>query len=123
VACDSDCFVVADHELMHRMLLNLVLNALRETPTHGSIRMTAKHGVTITVEDSGPGIPEAAIARIFDPMFSTHRDGCGLGLSIVKRIVDSHHGRIRVESSKSGTRFIVTFSYNMEVVSEPPTSS
>src|SRR5207249_1158489 len=55
--CDTGCTIMADHELLHRMLLNLVLNALRETPTNGIIRMTAKHGVTITVEDSGPGIP------------------------------------------------------------------
>lgn len=121
--CDPDCFVVADHELLHRMLLNLVLNALRETPTNGLIRLTAGHGVTITVENSGAGISEATIARIFDPMFSTHRDGCGLGLPIVKRIVDSHNGTIRVESSASGTRFVINFPHNMEVVSEPFTRS
>ncbi|HLQ76350.1 MAG TPA: ATP-binding protein [Terriglobia bacterium] len=123
VVTEPDCTLFADHELMHRMLLNLVLNALRETPTNGTIRMTASHGVTITVEDSGPGIPEATIARIFDPMFSTHREGCGLGLPIVKRIVDSHNGMIRVESSQSGTRFVITLLRNTEVVSEPPTCS
>jgi signal transduction histidine kinase len=125
VECDFDCTLMADHELLHRMLLNLVLNALRETPTGGTIRVTAKHGVTITVEDSGPGIPESAIAKIFDPMFSTSREGCGLGLPIVKRIVDSHNGTIQVESTKSGTRFVLTFLQtdfcNMEVVSEPLT--
>ena len=123
VACDFDCNLFADHELLHRMLLNLVLNALRETPTNGTIRVYARHGATITVEDSGPGIPEAAIARIFDPMFSTNREGCGLGLPIVKRIVDSHNGSIQVESTKSGTRFIITFLesdlHDTEVVSEP----
>src|SRR6187399_1027813 len=72
VECDFDCTLTADHELLHRMLLNLVLNALRETPTSGTIRITAK-GTTITVEDSGPGIPESVVSRIFDPMFSTHR--------------------------------------------------
>jgi len=127
VECDLDCTLFADHELLHRMMLNLVLNALRETPTNGIIRITAKHGVTITVEDSGPGIPETAISRIFDPMFSTHREGCGLGLPIVKRIIDSHSGTIQVESTKSGTRFVITFLqtdlHNMEVVSEPLTCS
>ncbi|HET9131599.1 MAG TPA: ATP-binding protein, partial [Terriglobia bacterium] len=127
VVCDFDCTLFADHELLHRMLLNLVLNALRETPTNGTIRVSAKHGVTISVEDSGPGIPEDAISRIFDPMFSTHREGCGLGLPIVKRIVDSHNGTIQVESTKSGTRFVITFLqsdlHNMEVVSEPLTCS
>jgi signal transduction histidine kinase len=114
--CDPDCVLVADHELMHRMLLNLVLNALRETPTDGAICLTADHvagsHVTLTIEDNGPGIPEAKMARIFDSTFSTHRDGCGLGLSIVKRIVDSHHGRISVESSKNGSRFIITLPVN-----------
>jgi two-component system sensor histidine kinase FlrB len=127
VECDLDCALFADHELLHRMLLNLVLNALRETPTNGMIRVSAKRGVTITVEDSGPGIPEAAISRIFDPMFSTHRGGCGLGLPIVKRIIDSHDGTIQVESTKSGTRFVITFLqsdlHNTEVVSEPLTCS
>jgi signal transduction histidine kinase len=123
VAAEPDCSLYADHELMHRMLLNLVLNALRETPTHGAIRMTATRGLTITVEDNGPGIPAATIARIFDPMFTTHRDGCGLGLPIVKRIVDSHNGTIQVESSTGGTRFVITFSRNTEVVSESLTRS
>lgn len=129
VVCDPDCVLAADHELLHRMLLNLVLNALRETPTDGAIRLiaanAARRNVTLAVEDSGPGIPEATMARIFDPAFSTHRDGCGLGLSIVKRIVDSHHGRISVESSENGSRFIINLPqnmHNMEVVSEPPAS-
>jgi signal transduction histidine kinase len=108
--CDPDCRAMADHELLHRMLLNLVLNALRETPTDGMVRLSARTaggGVVIEVEDTGPGIHEEALARIFDPMFSTHKDGCGLGLSIVKRIVESHDGLIHVESSSHGTRFIV----------------
>ena len=127
VVCDPDCELVADHELLHRMLLNLVLNALRETPTDGTIRLiagrAAGRSVTLAVEDSGPGIPEAMMARIFDPMFSTHREGCGLGLSIVKRIVDSHHGRVSVESSRNGSRFIINLPHsNTEVVSEPSAS-
>jgi len=127
VVCDPDCELVADHELLHRMLLNLVLNALRETPTDGTIRLIAGNAagrsVTLAVEDSGPGIPEAMMARIFDPMFSTHREGCGLGLSIVKRIVDSHQGRVSVESSKNGSRFIINLPHsNTEVVSEPSAS-
>jgi two-component system sensor histidine kinase FlrB len=126
VVCDPDCELVADHELLHRMLLNLVLNALRETPTDGTIRLIAGHAagrnVTLAVEDSGPGIPQAMMARIFDPMFSTHREGCGLGLSIVKRIVDSHHGKVSVESSKNGSRFVINLPRNTEVVSEPPAS-
>jgi signal transduction histidine kinase len=128
-ACDRDCHMLADPELLHRMLLNLVLNALRETPSKGTIRIAAKQNgddVFISVEDSGAGIPRHVIERIFDPMFSTHREGCGLGLSIVKRIVESHNGSIDVMSSADGTTFNIRFKNavsNMEVVSEPVTCS
>jgi len=69
------------------MLLNLALNALREIPTDGTVSLkgrVAGRDVLIEVEDSGPGIQEERMARVFDPMFSTSREGCGLGLPIVK---------------------------------------
>jgi signal transduction histidine kinase len=120
--CDTDCFAEADHELLHRMLLNLVLNAIRETPTDGTVCLSgqvAGSDILIAVEDTGPGIQEERMARIFDPMFSTSREGCGLGLPIVKRIVESHKGTITVQSSRKGTRFLITIPHNMEVVREP----
>src|SRR5437879_4720116 len=120
--CDPDCFVTADHELLHRMVLNLVLNAIRETPTDGTVRLSgqvAGRDILIVVGDTGPGIQEERMARIFDPMFSTSREGCGLGLPIVKRIVESHKGTIAVNSSRNGTRFLITIPHNMEVVREP----
>jgi two-component system sensor histidine kinase FlrB len=123
VVCSANCGLVADFELMHRMLLNLVLNALRETPTAGTICLEAAQSpegqVTLMVADSGTGISQEVMARIFEPSYSTHRDGCGLGLSIVKRIAESHGGQIRVESGPAGTRFLLTFPHDMEVVSEP----
>jgi signal transduction histidine kinase len=119
--CDADCFIVADHELLHRMLLNLVLNAIRETPTDGTVRLNgqvAGSDVLIAVEDTGSGIQEERMTRIFDPMFSTSREGCGLGLPIVKRIVESHQGTVAVSSSRNGTRFLISIPHNMEVVRE-----
>ena len=119
--CEPDSSAVADLELLHRMLLNLVLNALRETPTDGTVRLqgrVAGSDVLIAVEDTGPGIQEEKLTRIFDPMFSTSRDGCGLGLPIVKRIVESHNGKVTVSSSREGTRFLITLPHNMEVVRE-----
>jgi two-component system sensor histidine kinase FlrB len=113
--CEPDCSAVADHELLHRMLLNLVLNALREIPTEGTVSLkgqVAGGDLLIEVEDSGPGIQEERLARIFDPMFSTSRDGCGLGLPIVKRIVESHNGMITVSSSRNGTRFLIALPHN-----------
>ena len=120
--CDTDCFAEADHELLHRMLLNLVLNAIRETPRDGTLCLSgqvAGSDVLIVVEDTGPGIQEERMARIFDPMFSTSREGCGLGLPIVKRIVESHKGTIAVSSSRNGTKFSISLPQNMEVLSEP----
>ena len=96
-------------------------NALREIPTDGTVSLkgqVAGCDVLIEVEDSGPGIQEERMARIFDPMFSASRDGCGLGLSIVKRIVESHNGMITVSSSRNGTRFLIALPHNMEVVRE-----
>ena len=113
--CDSECLAVADQELLHRMLLNLVLNAVRETPMDGMVRLSGRVAggdILIAVEDSGPGIQEERLARIFDPMFSTSRDGCGLGLPIVKRIVESHKGTITV-SSRNGTTFLIRIPANM----------
>jgi signal transduction histidine kinase len=124
--CDTDCFAVADYELLHRMLLNLVLNALRESPTEGTISLkgqVAGSDFLIEVGDSGPGIQEERLARIFDPMFSRNREGCGLGLPIVKRIVESHNGMITVNSSPSGTRFLIALPHDMEVVHESLTCS
>jgi two-component system sensor histidine kinase FlrB len=120
--CEGDCFAVADYELLHRMLLNLVLNALRETSAGGTVSLkgrVAGRDVMIEVHDMGPGIDERQMARIFDPMFSTSREGCGLGLPIVKRIVESHDGTITVRSERTGTRFMISIPHNTEVVREP----
>ena len=114
--CDPECFAVADYELLHRMLLNLVLNALREIPTDGTVSLkgqVAGRDLLIEVEDTGAGIQEERLARIFDPMFSTSREGCGLGLPIVKRIVESHNGMINVSSSRNGTRFLIALPHHM----------
>ena len=102
------CTCSGDYELLHRMLLNLVLNALREIPKGGSVVLGAAvvdDKVRLSVRDDGPGIPADALSRIFDPMFSTSKEGCGLGLPIVHRIVESHGGTIDVRSSGEGTNF------------------
>src|SRR5438067_5436645 len=70
--CDPDCCATVDHELLHRMLLNLVLNALREVPTEGTVSLkgrVAGRDLLIEVEDTGPGIQQDRVARIFDPLF------------------------------------------------------
>ena len=90
------------------MLLNLVLNALREISSGGTVRLTGMNldgQVRLVVADDGPGMPSETVSKVFDPMFSTSKNGCGLGLPIVQRIVESHKGTISVASSQSGTCF------------------
>lgn len=64
--------------------------------------------VVLKISDSGPGIPEEYLPKIFDPYFSSRPGGTGLGLAITKRIVEFHHGQIEVESFPGGTTFTVT---------------
>ncbi|MHB8757541.1 MAG: ATP-binding protein, partial [Bacillota bacterium] len=58
--------------------------------------------------DTGPGIPEPDLARIFDPFYTTKPTGTGLGLAVAHRIVDAHGGFIEVESGRQGTTFRVS---------------
>jgi signal transduction histidine kinase len=109
--CDPDQF--------KRALVNLVENAFKFTPAGGSVRLivnaTSDGEVCFTVADSGVGIPDEARPLIFDRFFrvnqagTEHVTGSGLGLSLVKTIVESHHGRIDVTSAVGqGTTFTVT---------------
>ena len=59
-------------------------------------------GVTLFVADSGPGVPDAVIERMFNPFFTTRSTGTGLGLAIVHRIVDAHGGRVRADNNTGG---------------------
>jgi len=70
----------------------------------------------ITISDTGPGINEEDLARIFDPYFTTKSSGTGLGLAIVHNIVDAHKGDIRVQSRLGiGTSVTITLPYSIEV--------
>jgi two-component system, NtrC family, sensor histidine kinase HydH len=58
-----------------------------------------RHGIEIALSDTGPGVPAELHEQVFNPFFTTKREGVGLGLSIVSKIVDDHGGWIRVQSS------------------------
>ena len=79
--------------------------------------------VEITIADTGHGVSSDAKEKLFLPYFSTKQRGTGLGLSIVSRIIEDHHGSIRVEeNSPVGTRFIIELPVAPEVVMEPAQS-
>jgi signal transduction histidine kinase len=95
------------------MLHNLVGNAIKFTPEGGSVRVAVTDALThveLTVRDTGPGIPAADLARIFEPYQQAHRGrhGSGLGLAIVKGLVEAHGGTIGLDSEEGkGTCFLV----------------
>ncbi|HET8668664.1 MAG TPA: ATP-binding protein [Terriglobales bacterium] len=114
LAPDLPC-VLADPEAMKRAIANLVDNAaesmqdclVREVQLSTTL-LAAKDMVEIVVSDSGHGVTQETKEKLFLPYFSTKKRGTGLGLTIVSRIVEDHHGTIRVEENQPvGARFIL----------------
>ncbi len=101
-----------DPTFIKRVLTNLTNNAIQSMPEGGKLTLTAyKKGpeTTITVSDTGKGIPEDVKPRIFTPLVTTKAKGQGLGLAVVKRLVEALHGNVTFESQEEkGTTFIVT---------------
>ena len=95
--------VLVDRTLVGRALANIVENALHAMPGRGTLRVTSRvddGAVAIRVEDSGSGMDEEALARVFEPYFSTKTTGTGLGLPIALRNIELSGGAISVESEK-----------------------
>jgi two-component system sensor histidine kinase PilS (NtrC family) len=117
--------VVGDDDLLHRAIFNLLLNAVQASPPGGEVRLEAaelayhqlpaqaerftRGGMMVQVTDQGSGIADSIKERLFEPFVTTKAEGSGLGLSIVHRAVEAHHGFILVDSDakRAGTRFTV----------------
>ena len=101
-----------DKEYMGRVLLNLITNAIDAMPKGGNLTISteiSKGFFLVKVKDSGIGIPEKDVIKIFDPFFSTKPQGVGLGLTTCYGIIVSHGGTIEVESKwRKGTTFILS---------------
>jgi PAS domain S-box-containing protein len=108
--------ISGDRVRLQQVMLNLVTNALdsmKETPSRIlTVRsaMAAQDIITVSVSDSGPGIPEARRASLFKPFFTTKKDGLGLGLSICRSIIEEHGGRIWEDDDPGGG---ATFSFSL----------
>jgi two-component system sensor histidine kinase HydH len=104
-ALSSDIGVISiDPDRMNQVLLNLYLNAMEAMDDGGTLsvdlsRADALGRVIITVSDTGVGIKKEDLVHIFDPYFTTKQSGTGLGLAIVHKIIESHKGEVRVEST------------------------
>ena len=105
--------VLADADQMSQVLINLVMNAVHAMPDGGTLHVglaPEPQLVKLTIADTGHGIPREAIKRIFDPFFTTKEfgKGTGLGLTVVKGIIEEHQGSIAVESQEgTGTTFTI----------------
>jgi signal transduction histidine kinase len=104
--------VRSNHNQLQEVLLNLILNACQAMGEKGGklVLSAAPNGtyVTVTVEDTGPGIPANTLRKVFDPFYTTKSSGTGLGLFVTQRIVKSHGGSIELESTVGqGTRFTI----------------
>ena len=109
-----------DSDQIHQVVLNLLLNAVQAIDGGGTVRVaigSQDDCACITVSDTGRGIPAPQLSQIFRPFYTTRGNGTGLGLSLVRRIVDEHHGRINVTSEVGkGSRFEVEIPFTAPAV-------
>jgi signal transduction histidine kinase len=110
----GSAYVQGDAELLRRALINLLNNAVRHSPEQGqvSLELAGDGGVwVLTVADQGPGIPTAQISKLFSPysaLGDRRAEGTGLGLVIVKTVVERHGGSVSVEpAAGAGARFVI----------------
>ncbi len=114
--------MIGDENRLAEVMSNLVSNALKYTPRKGHVEVSARRDngqIEIEVKDTGMGIPSDKKAHVFEPFFRVHTSGSegeesvGLGLALVKEIVERHHGTIRVESQvNKGSSFTVLLPAN-----------
>ena len=108
-----------DSDQIHQVLLNLLLNAVQAMDGTGTVRVeigTRDDCASVVVSDTGRGIPPEHLTDIFRPFYTTKGNGTGLGLSLARRIVEEHHGRIEVISEVGkGSRFEVVLPFHMPV--------
>jgi two-component system, NtrC family, sensor histidine kinase HydH len=121
-----------DESLCEQAFVNLIQNAYDAMGTNGgTLRVSAarashanRNGVEVRIDDTGPGIPSELREQIFNPFVTTKKTGVGLGLSIVSRIIDGHHGTIRVVNGQEldkphGARFVIFFPAGEEEIANP----
>jgi signal transduction histidine kinase len=126
--------VEADGGLLYRAFLNIFVNAMEALEDGGTIRVITRYKDTredileIIIADTGSGISPEALGKIFDPFFTTRKTGTGLGLPIVRNIIESHGGRVDIESpprgdlaqpEDKGTAIIISLPVNSAGIGQP----
>ncbi|MDO8872728.1 MAG: PAS domain S-box protein [Methanoregula sp.] len=111
--------IMADPDKLLQVFTNLITNAVQAMPDSGKLTLTSYLSdtghVVVSVRDTGVGIPEENMKKLFEPLFTTKAKGIGLGLVVIKAIVKAHHGSIDVQSEVGkGTTFTVKLPIGIE---------
>jgi len=106
-----DIYLSADADKMLAVFINLIINSIQSMSNGGKLKITArlrKKYVSIFISDTGCGIAPAMKKNIFEPFYTTKKDGTGLGLALVKTTIERHNGAIRIFSKENkGTTFLI----------------
>ena len=112
--------ILLDEDQLYGAFLNLLLNSIEAMPEGGEINLQIiknKDKITISIKDSGMGIPAENLQKIFNPFFTTKEHGTGLGLSLVHNVMNFHQGRINITSKENmGTKVILEFPIENEKI-------
>lgn len=110
--------IMADGDMLYQAFLNLLINAMQAMPGGGGIVITIRgmqKALWLTIEDEGPGVSTSVMEKIWDPFFTTKEKGTGLGLGIVKNIIEAHDGKIWIENRpEKGARVTIKFPFSQE---------
>lgn len=117
-------FLVADPKALKQICINLLSNAIKFTNDDGAVHLRARpvhRGISICVEDTGIGIPADQIEKVFEPFhqvedgYNRRHEGTGLGLPLVKRLVELHHGSVCIESEEGLGTKVTVFIPNLSI--------
>jgi signal transduction histidine kinase len=111
ISGESAVSVTADREKLERAILNGVKNAIEAMGSSGDLVISIinkRQSMTLSIEDTGPGIPETDLTRIFTPFFTTKTDGTGLGLAYSRKVVEGMGGRVELKNRSDRSGAILT---------------
>lgn len=116
---EGEQFILGNEHALRQVFYNLLLNAQQATRYQGSIEITSRRNgdgtLELCIRDSGAGIDNTVLEKVFDPFVTTKNEGTGLGLAVVRQIVEEHGGSIRAANA-SGAQFTISFPQKAEKV-------
>jgi signal transduction histidine kinase len=110
--------ILIDGEQIKQAIMNILINAIQATPKGRSVYIASgseESQLWVSIQDEGEGIRESDLGKVFDPLFTTKKDGTGIGLSVAYQIITQHNGQITVQSSQeNGALFKITLPYHFQ---------